>query len=119
LQAGIGRILQAGNDAKALGIAFVTLKIGSLGRRKRMAIQHPGSTEPLADSILTSMTEGRIADIVGQTGRGDDGAEITRFDMLQTVPGDDFAPDHGAQRTPDATGLKAVRQARPHVIALR
>ena len=111
--------MQAGNDAKALGIAFVTLKIGSLGGRKRMAIQHPGSTEPLTDSVLTSMTEGRIPNIVGQTGRGDDGAEITGFDILQTVPGDNFAPDYSAQRTPDATGLKAMRQARPHVIALR
>ena len=65
------------------------------------------------------MAEGRIPNIVGQTSRGDDGAEITGFNMLQTVPGNNFAPDHGAQRTPDATGFEAVRQTRPYVVTLR
>ena len=76
-------------------------------------------TEPLADRILAGMPERRIADIVRQTGGRDDRPEIARLDILQAMPGNDFAADHGTQRAADATGFQAVRQARTHVIALR
>ena len=72
----------------------------------------------LADGILAGMAERRIADVVGQTGGGDDGAEIARFDIAQAMPGDDLAADDSTQRAADATGLQAVRQAGADVIAL-
>ena len=117
--AGIGRALQAGNDAEALRVALVALEIGALRSGEIMAFEQAGNAEPFADRILAGMAERRIADVVRQAGGGDDGAEIARFDILQPMPGDDFAADHGAQRATDATGLQAVRQAGAHVIALR
>jgi hypothetical protein len=43
-----------------------------------MAFEQPGIAEPFADGILAGMAEGRIADVVGQAGGGDDRPEIAR-----------------------------------------
>ena len=119
LQTGVGRILQAGDDAEALGIALVALEIGPLRWREGMAFEQPGIAEPFADGILAGMTERRIADIVRQAGSGNDCPEIARLDVAQTMAGDDLAADDGAQRAADATGLETVRQAGADIVAFR
>ena len=99
LQPRVGRILQPGEDAEALGVAFVTLEIGALRRGEGMTVEQAGIAEPLADGILAGMAEGRIADVVRQAGRRDDRPEIARFDIAQAVAGDDLAADDGAACT--------------------
>lgn len=76
LQTGIGRILQPGDDAESLGIAFVAFEIGTLGRREGVAFEQPGSAEPFADGILAGVPERRVADVVSQAGRCDNCPEI-------------------------------------------
>jgi hypothetical protein len=79
LQPGIGRALQAGDDAETLGVALVALEIGALGNGQGVAIEQSGTVEPFADGVFPCVTEGRIADVVRQAGSGDDGAEIGRI----------------------------------------
>jgi hypothetical protein len=74
--------------------------------------------KPFANGIFTGMAEGWIADVVGQTGCGNDGAKIPGFDVLQAVPGNDFTTHQGAQRPSDTTDLQAVRQASTDIVAL-
>ena len=83
-----------------------------------MAVEQPGIPEPFADGVLSGVAEGWIADIVGQAGGGDDGAEIGGLDVLQAVAGDDLAAHQGAQGASDATGLQAVGQAGTDIVAL-
>ena len=52
-------------------------EIGPLRRVEWVAVEQAGVAEPLADRILTSMAEGRIADVVRQAGGGDDRPKIT------------------------------------------
>lgn len=83
-----------------------------------MPVEQTGIAEPLAYSVLAGVAERRVTDVVGQAGSGNDGAEITRFDILEAVPCDDLATDDGTQRATDAAGLQAVRQAGTDVVAL-
>ena len=116
--AGIGRALQPADNAKSLRIAFVALEVGFLDRREIMPFKQAGMAKPFANGIFAGMAERWIADVVSQAGGGNDSPEITRLDVLQAMPGNDFTTHHGAQRTPDTTDFKAVCQAGADIVAL-
>jgi hypothetical protein len=56
------------------------------------------------------VSEGRIAYIVGETGRGEDIAEVRRLEVGKMVAGDHPLADDATEGTPDTGNLQTMDQ---------
>ena len=113
-------VFDLGNDAKALGIAFVGEQVLALG------IAQPGQPtvitgglggEPVTNGVLPGMPEGRVADVMPQAAGLDDDAEIRRRDPVGQLLLELLA-DHHAQRAADAADLQRVSQPRVDMVVV-
>lgn len=109
-------VLELGEHAKALGVAFEVEKVGALGVVHRVQPAAPGGLlEPVADGVFAGVAERRIADVVGQARRLHDHAQVTRLAPVGQGLAQGLADPH-AQRTADATDFQRVSQAGVDVV---
>ena len=109
--------------AKALSIALKALKISSANLVKTSPRQESAvnlrASEPMLDCRLTSVSEGRIANIMRQACSGDDCSKIGSCDSRVcqfSVPINDFITNHHAQRAAHGRNFQTVCQSRSDVV---
>lgn len=109
-------ILQLGQHAKALGIAFEIEEVAPFGIAHRIQPAASGGLlEPVPDRVLAGVAERRVADIVGQAGRLHHHAQVAGRAPVRQAIAQCLAHPH-AQRAAHATDLQRVGQARVDVI---
>ena len=69
-------------------------------------------------ALSPEWTERRIADVVGQGGRGDDGADVRRVVGQQSLAGEQFG-ELATERAANAGDLEAVGEPRPGEVVTR
>ncbi|MNN25693.1 hypothetical protein D3C81_1391760 [compost metagenome] len=109
-------ILQLGEDAKALGIAFEVEEVGALVVAHGVQPATPRRLlEPVADGVFARMAERWVANIVGQAGRLHDHPQVTGLAPVGQAVTQGFANPH-AERPPDAADFQRVGQARVDMV---
>ena len=104
-------ILQLGEYAKALGIAFEVEEVGALVIAHVVQPATPCCLlEPVANGVFAGVAERRVADVVSQAGRLHDHPEVTRFAPVWQAVTQGFAHPH-AKRAADATDFQGMGQA--------
>ena len=73
----------------------------------------------MLDGVLARMSKGRVPDVVSEAGGGDNGPDVRRVNAGNLVPLQDVRADGRAERSSNAGGLQAVREAGADVIAFR
>ncbi len=101
-------------------IAFEQFEVAHLRGRQAVgpAFRAFPFGKPVADNLLPEMAEGGIADVMGETGGGDDmpevrGAVFAAFQM----PVDDDLPGIGAKRTANGGHFHGMGEAGAHIVA--
>ena len=112
-------IFELAQDAVALRIAVEILEVrhflvAQILERRAGAVL----AEPLADGGLPRMSERRVADIVGETGRLHDGAELVLVNVLGQIFLDKVENRNG-KAAAHARNLDAVREAAMHMVVHR
>ena len=111
---------EAGQHPEPLRVAFVTLDVGGLVLIHHIAhgAGDRGMGEPVPDRLLARVSERRIADVVGEGGGGDGGADVARLRSGGVEILADLHPDRGAERTADRTGFQTVGEPGADVVGL-
>ncbi|MFC2302205.1 MAG: hypothetical protein ACFNLE_00005, partial [Rothia aeria] len=75
----VGVHFEAGEDAQAVGVAFVGLHVGAFGGAEVLQVNGVfGAAEPVAQGVFAGVAEGRVTEVVGEAGDLDDRADVAR-----------------------------------------
>ena len=118
--AGLIRHFEPGQHPEALRIAFVELEIGGFVVIHDVAHRLPDRRmgEPVADRLLSRMSERGVADVVRKCGGRNGCADVARLRIAHIELPAQVDADRAAERTRDRTGFEAVGQPGADIVGL-